>query len=275
MLRYVSKGGLVWLWSIIPIVVLLETAIQWQIGQRVPTSKEWTAAAQAVRAEKKHGDLVVIAPHWATQGRMYLKDLLPLKDFGRFDTSRYDRIFEISVNQARAPETNGLDAQRVQRFGRLSLTQYQTNGRAHVTYDFVDAAPSARVTNGTPIRPRIVIDHWFFPRLVMPIALRRDGVTITFSNVPLRSDIIRGYGIVGYRSGRFNKGGPITLSVVVNDQPIGQHRIENFGPREPFEFQLPQGVDVGEVRFEIRAASGLNREFGFAADIRKARQGRN
>ena len=41
-----------------------------------------------VELESRPDDLVVIAPDWATQGRMYLGDAIPMADFGRFDAAR-------------------------------------------------------------------------------------------------------------------------------------------------------------------------------------------
>lgn len=262
------KKRLVWLWIAVPLVAAAELVALALIPREGPSEEEWRAAAKTIAAEKGRHDLVAIAPDWATQGRIYLGALIPFRDFGRFDTTPYDRIFEVSVDGARAPETGGLAAERTTEHGRIAVSRFRLPPRAEILYDFVANAAKATFSKTRRISPQLVVDHWFFPRLVIPMTLSRTGASLTFDDVPL-DGVIRGFGIVGYRSGRFNQGGPISLAVYVNDRKVGAHEVRNFGPRTPFAFRSG-ATGKGTVRFEVRARDKLDREFGFAADVRRA-----
>jgi hypothetical protein len=260
------RPGLAWLWGIVPAIALAEMVMQWRIPRQEPSPEEWQAAAHAIEAEKGVNDLVVIAPAWATQGRMYLGTLVPVADFGRFDTTRYDRIFEVSVGGARAPETAALAAESDESFGRLLVRRYRLPVRATILYDFAKHLGEARRENGGYSNAVLMIDHWFNPRFVMPVPLKRRPVPLVFENVPT-GGVLRGYGIIGYRSGGFDKGGPVSLRISVGKTPVGGASFRNFGPLEPFEVPLP-GTGPATVRFEVSAVDNLSREFGLAADVR-------
>ncbi|MCP4678910.1 MAG: hypothetical protein GY854_26160 [Deltaproteobacteria bacterium] len=267
MSSYRKPGRLVWLWGLIPLVVVAEMFIQWQIPKSDPPEEDWKEAARAIAAEKQKQDLVVVAPDWAVQGRMHFKDLISLKNFGRVDTSTYERIYEVSIDGARAKETEGLTAESVSTFGRLTVSRYKLPPRVKVLFDFIARARAAEVSGFKRKNPRIVIDHWFHPRLVIPVQLSRKTVSLTFKDVPL-GGTLRLFAIIGYRSGRFNKGGPVTISAHVDDNLIGAIEVKNFGPKEPSYFTINR-KGKGTVRFDIRARDGLKREFGFAADVRR------
>ncbi|MCP4605542.1 MAG: hypothetical protein GY847_34310 [Proteobacteria bacterium] len=262
-------GRIIWLWALIPIIAAAEIAFQWHIPRKEPSANDWKAVVAAVKADKKDSDLVVVAPDWALPvGRMHFGSLISHKDFGRFDTTTYNRLFEVSLNGARAKETEDLTPQTQTEFGRITLLRYDLRlPRAFILYDFVDTFRGATAKGYKRMMPRFVIDHWFFPRFVIPVKLKQKGVNLIYKDVPL-GGVLRGYGIVGYRSGRFNRGGPVTVSAFLNEEKLGEDQIHNFGPLRPFEYRLP-GQGSGTVRFRISARNGLSREFGFAADVRK------
>ena len=137
-----KRNYLAWLWGLVPLTALFEIFMQWQIPLREATPEEWNQAAKAIAAEKQPEDLVVIAPHWATQGRMYLKDLITWEDFGRIDASTYERIYEVSVSGARAPETRGLTPESESSFGRITVNRYRLPPPDEVLFDFVENAKS-------------------------------------------------------------------------------------------------------------------------------------
>ncbi len=262
-----KSGRLVWLWSVIPLVVIAEMFIQWQIPRSDPPEEDWKEAARAIASEKQRQDLLVVAPDWAVQGRMHFKDLISLEDFGRVDTSTYERIYEVSIDGARAPETEGLTAESVSTFGRLMVSRYKLPPRSEVLFDFTARSRGAETSGFKRKNPHIVIDHWFHPRLVIPVPLSHKTKSLIFNDVPL-DGTLRLFAIVGYRSGRFNKGGPVTISVHVDGSRIGAIEVKNFGPKEPSYFAINRKGN-GTVRFDIHARDGLKREFGFAADIRR------
>jgi hypothetical protein len=111
-----------------------------------------------------------------------------------------------------------------------------------------------------------IVDHVFAPRFVIKVPLKRSGVSITYADVPL-TGVLRGYGIIDYKNGKFDKGGPVRLSISVNGFQLGETEIHNHDPTRPFEFAL-SGEGKGTVRFEISAQDHFRREFGFVADVR-------
>jgi hypothetical protein len=255
---------LAWLWCVVPVIVCAELALQWRIPRQEPSAAEWRAAAAAVRAEKRPDDLVVIAPDWATQARMYLGDALPIADFGRFDTARYGRVVELSLNGARAPETAGLAADSEKEFGRIAVRAYRNPDRVGLLYDFVAEAPRAALTGGGKGHPRIVIDHWFQPRLAVPLKLSPRPQRITYEDVPL-DGTLRVYAVIGYREGRFDKGEPVAFAAYVNGARVLYRAVANFSPIAPADVRLPGGV--GTVAFEASAPDVPVREFSFGAYV--------
>ncbi|MCK9463446.1 MAG: hypothetical protein M0R80_27820 [Proteobacteria bacterium] len=266
-----QRSRLTWLWAIVPLVVIAELVAQWRIPRQEPSEAEWRAAAEAVRAEKRPDDLVVIAPDWATQGRMYLGDAIPMADFGRFDAARYGRIVELSLNGARAPETLGLEVEWSKDLGRIEVRAYRNPSRVGLLYDFVAEAPRAAVSGGGKGRARLVIDHWFQPRLAVPLKLAAEPTRITYPEVPL-TGVLRVYSVVGYREARFDKGRPIAFAVYVDGVRVLARDVANFSPVEPIDVPLTRG-GVGAVAFEAFAADQRNREFSVGAYVFRAPRG--
>ena len=265
------KRSLAWLWAALPIVVAAELFMQWRIPRQEPSDDEWRRAAALVRAAKQPGDLVVIAPAWATQARMYLGDLLPIPDFGAFDIDRYGGIVELSWNGARADETRGLTAGRTDALEHLAVRRYPNPNRRALLYDFVASAGHAVVGAKGRASVRIVIDHWFHPRYAVPIALGPRPTRLTYDDVPL-DGTLRVYAVIGYREGRFDKGEPVKLAVYVNDRKVIDARVANFAPIEPMDVPLAQG-GRGKVAFEASAVENLKREFSFSAIVLAGRGG--
>jgi hypothetical protein len=260
-----KRRTLVWLWGIVPLVVVAELFLQWRIPRQEPSAAEWQDVADAVRAEKRPDDLVVIAPDWATQGRMYLGDALPIADFGRFDTARYGRVLEVSLNGARAPETAELPLESEKELGRLALRTYRNPGRVGILYDFVAEAPKAVVSTGAKARSRLVVDHWFQPRLAVFVKLAAAPIRVTYSDVPLQG-VLRSYAVIGYREGRFDKGQPVKLSVYVNDVRVLHRDVANFSPIAPHDVEL-RGGGVGTVAFEVSTRDAFQRELSIGAYV--------
>jgi hypothetical protein len=254
-------------WILIPIAVVLEVFLQWRISEDVPLEADWKAAAAAVKEQKGPDDLVIVSPDWAVQGRMYLKGLISSADFGRFDTTCYRRIFEVSINGAKGPETKALSPEHTDRFGSLTVSRYQLPAPAEILYSFTDRWKDGVYKKTNKKKPRLMIDHWFHPRKALEVSLKHKA-SVTFKDVPL-GGVLRGYTVIGYREGRFDKGDPIRLRVFLNDKKIGQKMTANFSPIEPFEYRLP-GKGTGTVRFEVFAENNKKRQFGIAADVRKA-----
>ena len=258
-----------WFWLLVPIVVVLEVTLQWWIPRQDPTDADWKAAVRAVEAQKQPGDLLVIAPAWAVQGRMYFEDFMTFKAFGRFDTTGYKRLIEVSVDGAKSPESKEMTPENTMRFGPLTVNRYRLPTPAKILYNFVDQWKDAMFDNTDKQAPKLVIDHWFNPRRVLELSLHKTS-SLTFKDVPL-GGVLRGYAVIGYREGRFDEGAPIRLRIFLDDKKIGEEMVANFSPIEPYTYPLP-GTGTGTIRFEAYAKDNKKREFGIAADIREEAQ---
>ncbi len=269
-MNHLKEHKHLFLWSLVPVVIVAEVYSQWRIPRQEPFEHDWKAAAEAVEAEKTARDLVVIAPEWAVQGRMHFKSMMTWKDFGRFDTSTYHRIFEVSMMGAKSPETVGLSPDKTEQFGRLTVATYTLPTPDAVVFDFTDHLKNA-VLKGVEKRPKMVIDHRFTPRRVAAMKLVNPA-SLELDKVPM-DGTLRVYGIIGYFEARFDDGEPVRLSVFVNDKRIAVEHIANFDRPKPFEYKLPGGPP-GKVRFEVFAEENKRREFGLYADVRQKGEGR-
>src|SRR3954454_20685478 len=87
----------------IVLLALYETASALIAPLRAPSDADWAAAASAVRAQFKPGDLIVAAPAWADPVmRLHLGDLVPVQVAARMDAARYGRIWVVSQRGASA-----------------------------------------------------------------------------------------------------------------------------------------------------------------------------
>ncbi len=259
-----------WLWVFVPVVALLEITLQWRIPRGDPSEADWRAAARAIAAEKGEHDLVAITPEWAVQGRVFLGGLIAPRDLGRFDTTRYDRLFEVSLRGARTPEAGALVAEDERSFGALIVRRYRLPARAEVLYDLLDNLDRCTVEGGRRPMARFLTDHFWRTRLVIPVRVSRAPVAFSFPEVP-GGNVLRGHAVVGrldYRAHRLPSGGPIRLSVSFDGAPAGEVFVDNSAPPGLFEIALP-GSGPGTLRIEISARDGFDRIVGFAADVRR------
>lgn len=131
--------------AVLAALALGEVLLDFSQRARVPSRGDWEAAARAIRREHRQGDLIVTAPVWADPlGRLALGDLMTLDDVTRPDGSTYGTIFELSIRDARHPDTRGARATWRRAFGRVTATRWDRTP-VHVGTDFYEALPSARV----------------------------------------------------------------------------------------------------------------------------------
>jgi hypothetical protein len=266
----VTRFSLRWLWVALPAIAVAEIVLQCRIPGRIPSEEDWRAAAEAISAERTDRDLVVIAPDWAVQGRVHLEAQIGRRDIGRFDTSRYDRLFEVSFRGERAPESAGLEPESTAGFGEITLRRYDLPPAADVVYDLLDELDRCRCERMRRPHPRFLVDHRWRTRLVIPVRLRRRPVSLSFDDVPLGT-VLHGWAIVGrrdYREHSLPRGGPIRLAVSLDGERLDEIQVSNFGPPEPFDIALP-GAGSGTLRLEVSAPDHFERSFGFFADVRR------
>jgi hypothetical protein len=266
----VSKH-LAWLWLCIPLTALFETAGQFWIPLREPSQEEWHAAADYAKSLKGEGDLIALAPDFASQGLVYLRGGLDPTDFGRFDASRYAHVIALSVNGAEVPETAGLPLEKERAFGRISVQKFANPRRADVRFDFTRHLARARFSGKAIRKPKFLVDTKFKGRLAIPLTPQNRPASVTFEGVPLEGDIY-GYAFIAitdFRKEVYDRDGPLSFEVFVDDESVGQRTVRKGEPLRPFRFEMNK-EGVGRVRFEARALESFSHfGFGFVADIRR------
>jgi hypothetical protein len=140
-----SRAALLATLLLLPVTAIGELVAGEVQRRRVPSDDDWRAAAAAALAEKKPGDVIVVAPRWAEGlGRMALsRGQVPRVDpqraaapgatllgldgafdariAGRSDLDTAVRVIELSAHRADDPATKDFSLEREQRFGALSL----------------------------------------------------------------------------------------------------------------------------------------------------------
>jgi hypothetical protein len=149
LLRYAFLG--------IPLLGLAELGAHLYFAHRPPSFDDWYTITDAVRAEKREGDLLVVAPSWADPAaRRALGDaLMPLRDDARPDVTRYAHALEVSILGEHDPELLGWREESALRSGKFLLRRLANPSPAQVAYDFVDHArpPFADVRGADPPAP--------------------------------------------------------------------------------------------------------------------------
>ena len=105
--RLTTRAGLAVL-AAVSLLALVETASAIVAPYRAPTDADWRAAAGAIRAGFRPGDLIVAAPAWADPIlRVHLGDLIPAEIAGRMDDERFQRVWEIGQRGATSAAAAG------------------------------------------------------------------------------------------------------------------------------------------------------------------------
>jgi hypothetical protein len=259
-----------WLLAVVPAVALLEIVLQWHVPRADPEEADWRAAAEWIAADRGPGDLVLIAPDWAVHGRVFLGGLIAPRDLGRFDTTRYSRLFEVSLRGARAPEAEGLIVGEERRFGGLVVRRCDLPPPAEVLYDLIDNLDRCGVRGGACPAARFLVDHAWNTRLAIPARVSAEPLGFSFREVP-GGAVLHGHAMVGrldYRTHRLPSGGPIRLAFTYDGAPAGEVLVGNSSPPLSFEVALP-GTGPGTLEIEVSARDGFERTLGFAGDVRE------
>ena len=203
----IAAGALVLL-AVWEIAVLINSA------RSAPSVDDWRAVAAVVHREARSGALIVFAPAWVDPiGRMWLGDLMTIDQVARMDAARYTDVWEVSTRGAAAPETAADAPASDRRYGRIRLRHFVRTAPA-VTWDL---RPQSRLYE---------VD--FAPREGMVIDLDRPGNqrTVSFSNVPLGTELQVYAGLADYRV-RSRNGGSALLQVFVDGHEVTRGRLDN------------------------------------------------
>jgi hypothetical protein len=272
-------------------LALIETGNALLAPLRVPTERDWRAAAAEVRAGFRPGDLIVTSPAWADPLlRMHLGDLIPLAVAGRLDDARFGRIWEISQRGARTPESNNGRVAQSSRHGELTLRRYERSA-APVTFDFVAEWSRATVTRVTSAGQRSWCSHLpdrfecpdlpsqsvkaelleidTSPHLALATQPAGNSTTvIEYDHVPLGRELAVGAGLHNVWLRKAGKG-TVSLRVLVQDRELGRIQASSLTGWTLRRFDTSALVGQSlSVRFEITVDDPTARTLGLAAEAR-------
>lgn len=138
----------------LPLLGLGELAAHLYFARRPPSFEAYGELKGTVRAMKREGEPVVMAPAWAEPlARHGLGDeLMPIAEQARADASRYPGALEISILGERSSELAGWREAERREQGKFVIRRLENPAPAHVVFDFVDHArpPFADVRGTAP-----------------------------------------------------------------------------------------------------------------------------
>lgn len=286
-----TRGGLAAL-AAVSLLALVETASAIVAPHRAPSDEDWRAAAGAIRAGFRPGDLIVAAPAWADSIlRLHLGDLIPVEVAGRLDDERFARVWEVSQRGAHAPAAARGTVADERRFGALTVRRTERPAEA-VSYDFVARWMDARVSRrgadgagvGCPlagdrmqcpgigfnfVRPQIVeVDTRLREALLAP-PVPQAAVVIEYPAARLGRSLVLATGLSNVWM-RKEARGTVDLHVFVDGAEAGSITTGNedgWGVRR-FDTSARAG-QVAAVRFEITSPAPQARHFALAAEARE------
>lgn len=282
-----------WAFALVPALGLVELGAHLYFAKRTPTFDEWSVLKEPIAREKKAGELVVIAPAWGDPlARKALGDeLMPIRDEGRPDETRYAEALEVSLFGERAPEVRGFRETARFEVGKFTVRRLQNPSPAHVVYDFTQhIGPADADVRGTepaitcawtttamiesgglgghPTFPRerfqcpggsffhvglttIADEEFRARRCVWSHPLQRGELVTRFHKVPLGA-VIRGHGGMYWMIERELAGAPIKLTVRVDGDTIGEAvHVDGDGWKL---FELPLGAHANAPAAEVEIA---------------------
>jgi hypothetical protein len=273
-------------------LAVVETTVALVAPALAPTDADWDAAAAAVRAGFRPGDLIVAAPGWADPIlRVHLGDLIPPEVAARMDDDRFGRVWEVSQRGAHTPAARGATVARDERYGHLRVRLLERPAET-VSYDFVARGADARVTRrdagggvtactaagerlscagaGSILFHRQVVEvEQKLREALLTEPLANAAVVIDFPAVPLGRALVIATGLHDTWMRKAARGtvearltvGDQTTELPVTDDDSGWTRT-----------RVDTSSHAGQtlpVRLEITSSSPYDRLFAFAAEARR------
>lgn len=275
--------------ALVLLLALAESVNAVVAPMRAPTERDWSAAAEAVRAAIHPGDLIVAAPGWADPiMRSKLGDLVPLAVAGRMDAARFGRIWEISQRGAQSPETLGAKAATSSKHGRLTVTLWQKPS-APVTFDFVSAWRKASLSQVAPtgaelpcaptgerlqcpqggvLKPELVEVDTTLRNALGIDPVERATLALDYSEVPLGRELAVAAGLHNVWL-RKSGDGKVRVRVLLDgsEQGVVEATSASGWTVRRFDTAARAG-QTGKVRFEITVDRAHARHLGLAAEAR-------
>ena len=277
----------------------------WLLHDAGPDEAAFAPAAAAIRRAYQAGDLIVIAPFYATRAREYLGDLHPLavRRPVMEDLDIRDRVWLFALFGAEEALGAQLEARGfVPAFARheagISVMRFERSKRARVTFDFVESFRSARVVHergGEEIPCDRWIDQngqggppgrwscrtnrdWFYfapewhrmgdhLRWCLWAHPPNDGrLIIRYPDVPI-AGVLAGRAGHTLNSSRRARA-PVNLDVSFGDGPSQRFVFGLQDTFRPFRLRVPTSTTT-MVTFAVSSPDAGANHFCFAADIRR------
>lgn len=288
--RLTTRAGLAVL-AAVSVLALVETAAAIIAPYRAPTDADWRAAAGAIRAGFRPGDLIVAAPAWADSIlRTHLGDLIPVEVAGRLDDERFPRVWEVSQRGARDVAARRGAVAEERRFGALTVRRVERDPE-QVRYDFVarwsDAHVSRRGAAGAGVdcppvgdraqcpgagdnfvrRQIVEVDTRLRVALLAPPASQATMV-VEYPDVPLGRTLVVATGLSNVWM-RKAAAGTVDLRVFVGGAEAASFTTANDDGWVVRRIDTSaRAGQVAAVRFEITSAAPQSRQFALAAEAR-------
>jgi hypothetical protein len=271
------------------VLALVETVNAVVAPMRVPSEKDWVAAAAKVRSGFRPGDLIVAAPAWADAlMRVQLGDLVPAPVAGRMDDARFARVWQIAQRGAKANETAGAKVASTSRHGALTVTLWERPA-ARVTFDFTAAWQQASMSVVTPDRGELPCwmgaeqfecsegTHLKLEVLEIDTTLRnalglepheRTTTVLDYTDVLLGRELAVAGGLHNVWL-RKTLEGKVRVRVLLDGHELGALEATSTSGWAVRRFDTAaMAGKTGKVRFEITVDRSPARYLGFAAEAR-------
>ncbi len=265
----------------------------------LPDPADTRRAAEAVEAGWREGDAVAVRPWWAQRLREHLgeRPWVLVRDLEGEDLSRFARLWVLEQpghhGQLRGPFADGryrLEAE--QEVGGLRLARWALPPPAEELYDFRARLDRARVSmrvrgaeracspwtaDRFACSPadwnfvgRMIVELGDDPREVIWTHPSEEGpIEIAFADVPHGGTLRVRTGFTP-PAARALDGGPVSLEVLVDGQPLGRVVQENRTGFFPAD--LPLGARPArphQVTFRVSAPRAGMRHFCWTAEVRR------
>ena len=284
-------------------VAILSILFYLHLPSTLPSEADYQAAARDLASRARPGDAVLLDPHWAERGRLYVKGVPVLnlhRHPDREDLRGYEHLFVLSLpdlpRSDRPAAFRFLESIRFERaeeprtFGRLSVTRFDNEHLERPSFDFTGEVAAAKVyvrraDGSEEICPRVGKRHpcprasWIDVgeeikeidskpyRCLWAHPAGSDPLVVEYADAPLGRTLDVVGGIVGQIVYRHEHYGPVTLRVKID----GKLQAEmEFPPGEPGARR--RSIDTSAlagtrhlVQFEVSAPNPDMRHFCFDA----------
>jgi hypothetical protein len=293
-----------WAFAAVPAVGLIELAAHGvQTHASVPES-DWMAARDYVTAQAKPEDLVLFAPNWVDPiGREHFgQGIATLEREARADETRFARAFEVSIRGAHARALADWKRAGEQRFGKVTVTEWDNPSPAHVIDDLVSMIDPHRMhvshgdadcpfshgggqSGGLGFGPAVPADRFVCPgggfvgfsvvadldyvphRCIYSPPAGSAPTRIHFLDVRFGATL-HGHHAIYVEAERDRKGAPVTLTFRSGDSLLGTVEHRDGDGWKPFELDTSALTgQTGELVAEV-SSQGDRRMYCFEADTR-------